>query len=267
MNKFSQCQAHVERGFSLIEVAVVLVIVAILLASVTVPLASQIQSRRTEETRKILDESKDALLGFVISNGRFPCPAAPNATGIESFCVAASGACASTPTPQSHGNCSNFYDGFLPGSTLGLAGLDEQGYLRDAWGTEKNRIRYVLHDTSSPIPHVLSAEDGMRQATLANLGSTAKSYLFVCSDGVGVTATNCGTSRMLTDKAPALVFSLGANAVAGGTGIDESKNIDGNIVFVSHTPTVGGANEFDDVITWIPIAVVLNKMLTAGRMP
>jgi prepilin-type N-terminal cleavage/methylation domain-containing protein len=267
MPKSGQPKMRYELGFSLIEVAVVLVIITILLAAVTVPLASQIQSRRTEETRKILEESKEALLGFVISNGRFPCPAAPNATGVESFCVADSGACTPTPAPKAHGNCSNFYDGFLPASTLGLAGLDEQGYLRDAWSTEKNRIRYVVQDITSTALHALTAEDGMRQATLPTLGNTTKTYLFVCSSGAAVTATGCGGSQTLTDKAPALVFSLGANAVAGATGVDESKNTDGNIVFVSHTPTVGGTNEFDDILTWLPITVVLNKMVTAGRLP
>ncbi len=268
MTQHKVCEVRPASGFSLVEIAIVLLIVTILLAAITVPLASQVQIRRTEETRKLLEESKEALLGFIVANGRFPCPAAPNAKGVESFCAAATGACAPTTLVQTHGNCSNFYDGFLPSSTLGLSSVDEQGYLRDGWSSEKNRIRYAVLDASiGPVPHALTAQDGMQQATLTNLGNSATSYLFICASGSGVTASNCGASPQLTDKAPALVFSLGANAVTGGTGIDESKNIDGNTVFVSHTPVANGANDFDDILTWMPITLVLNKMLSAGRLP
>jgi prepilin-type N-terminal cleavage/methylation domain-containing protein len=255
-------------GFSLIEVAVVLLIITILLASISVPLASQVQLRRVEETRKLLEESKDALLGFIVANGRFPCPAAPNATGVESFCVAPSGACTQTITVQSHGNCSNFYNGFLPASTLGLSSLDEQGYLRDSWSSEKNRIRYSVYDANiGPKPHALTAQDGMQQATLSGLGNPGQTYLYVCATGAGTTSSTCGTSSTITNKAPALVFSLGANAATGGTSVDESENINGSIVFVSHVPSSGGTNDFDDIITWVPISVVLNKLVGASKLP
>jgi prepilin-type N-terminal cleavage/methylation domain-containing protein len=256
-------------GFSLLEVAIVLLIVTILLAAIAIPLASQVQIRRAEETRKLLEESKEALLGFIVANGRFPCPAAPNATGVESFCVEPSGAsCTPTAALQTHGNCSNFYNGLLPSSTLGLSSLDEQGYLRDGWGLEKNRIRYaVLNVTIGPIPHSLTAQDGMRQATVDLLGDTNRNYLFICTSGSGVTGSTCGAAPQLTSKAPALVFSLGENAVTGGIGVDESKNLDDNTVFVSHTPIANGANVFDDILTWMPMTVVLNKMLSAGKMP
>ncbi len=268
MTKAVICKVKSSSGFSLLEVAIVLFILTILLASITVPLASQVQIRRAEETRKLLEESKEAILGFVVANGRFPCPAAPNAKGVESFCVADSGACAPTTSVQNHGNCSNFYDGFLPSSALGLSSLDEQGYLRDGWSSEKNRVRYAVLDASiGPSAHALTAQDGMRQATLTNLGNSATSYLFICASGSGVTAANCGTSSQLTDKAPALVFSLGANAVTGGIGVDESRNVDGDRVFVSHTPIANGTNDFDDILTWIPITIVLNKMLAAGSLP
>ena len=43
--------------------------------------------------------------------------------------------------------------------------------------------------------------------------------------------------------------------------------MDGNIVFVSHTPVTGGANEFDDIVTWIPVSTIIKKMLDAGKLP
>ena len=104
---------------------VVVVILTLLLSGLALPLASQLQMRRGEETRRALDEARDALLGFAAAHGRLPCPASESSAGEESF--AAGG-------DASNGNCSNFYDGFLPGATLGLSPLDMQGFVRDAWG-------------------------------------------------------------------------------------------------------------------------------------
>ena len=42
-------------GFSLIEIAVVLVILTILLTAVAVPIASQVNQRRVAETQRMLD--------------------------------------------------------------------------------------------------------------------------------------------------------------------------------------------------------------------
>ncbi|MEO8100946.1 MAG: prepilin-type N-terminal cleavage/methylation domain-containing protein [Betaproteobacteria bacterium] len=276
-SRVHNCSRH--RGFSLLEVAIVMVIVAILLTTVGVPLATQVEARRTEETRRMLEEVKEALLGFAMANGRFPCPAFANATsnsaGRESFCVAASGNCPGSETQavQAHGNCSNFYDGFVPGATLGLSSLDNQGFLVDAWGNESNRVRYAVFGEAVgagafPFTSSTSPTD-MQLATLSVLGAASSNYLYICNSGTGVTATTCGggTANTLTTKAPILLMSLAQNAPAGATGADESKNTDGNKVFVSHTPVKGGTNEFDDIVTWIPITTILKKMLDAGKLP
>ena len=262
-------------GFSLIEVAIVMVIVAILLTTIGLPLAAQVEARRIEETRRMLEDAKEALLGFAMANGRFPCPAFANATsnsaGRESFCPGASGTCVGSETQvvQPQGNCSNFYNGFLPAATLGLSSLDELGFLKDGWGNASNRIRYAVFDgnvAGNNFP--FTSQAAMQSATISNLGAAATEYLQICNSGTGVTATTCGPSaNTLTNKAPILLFSLGQNALAGAVGTDESKNTDGNIVFVSHAPVKGGSNEFDDIATWIPVSIIIKKMLDAGKLP
>jgi len=61
-------------GFTLIEMAITLFIVALLLGGLLVPLGAQVEHRKVTETQKALDEIKEALLGYVIINGYFPCP-------------------------------------------------------------------------------------------------------------------------------------------------------------------------------------------------
>ena len=74
-----------QAGFSLIEIAVVLVIVTILLTTLAVPLASQVQARCTDDMRKLLVEANEALRGLSMSNGRFPCPTCADATSTDPF--------------------------------------------------------------------------------------------------------------------------------------------------------------------------------------
>src|SRR5688572_19844594 len=77
----------VQQGFSLAELAIVLLIVGLILAGVLTPLGAQIEIRKTAETTKILEDVKEALLGFAAANGRLPCPASDTSNGQESFCT------------------------------------------------------------------------------------------------------------------------------------------------------------------------------------
>lgn len=80
-----------QRGFSLVEISIVLVIVALLITGLIPSLSGQIEQRRLSETRRYMDEVRDALLGYAIStaNKHLPCPDA-NGDGIaEATCTAA----------------------------------------------------------------------------------------------------------------------------------------------------------------------------------
>ena len=62
------------QGFTLVEMAVVLVIIGLLIGSFLTPLSQQVDQLRIESTKKSLEEIKSALLGFAIINGYLPCP-------------------------------------------------------------------------------------------------------------------------------------------------------------------------------------------------
>ena len=98
-------------AFTLIEMAVVIAVIALVLGSIVVPLATQVEERRFSETRRLLEDAREALIGFAVAHGRLPCPASSGSSGVES--------------PEGGGTCTNRYDGFLPASTLGLSPVDE----------------------------------------------------------------------------------------------------------------------------------------------
>lgn len=247
------------RGFALLEVWVALAVLAIVLGALALPLAAQVQMRRSEALDRQLQEARDAVMGFLAAQGRLPCPATDASAGSEAFVA---GEDAAT------GTCADFQGGFLPAATLGLHGVDAQGFARDPWGTPANRIRYaVFGGAVNGIARALTRTDGMRSATLAALGD-APHYLFICSSGEAASGAGCGpASRQLTRRAAFVIFSLGMNAATASARGDEAQNLDGDAVFVSREASDDPDRPFDDVLLWVPIHLVAHRLIAAGRLP
>src|SRR3954462_10730753 len=170
------------RGFSLIELAVAMFVIVLLLGSVLAPLAAQVEQRHVSDTQKYLDEIKEALIGFAVSNDRLPCPASVTSAGAEN--------------PVGGGGCTNNYNGFVPAVTLGLSMVDNQGFAVDPWG---NRIRYaVTNATVNGVTNVFTTAGGMSSATLAQLSLNPSLYLQICSTATGITPSSCAAGAALT---------------------------------------------------------------------
>lgn len=269
-------------GFTLIEMAVVLVVVMLLLGGLLVPLATQVEQRRIAETQKSLEEIKEALIGYaashVDSNGHpyLPCPDA--ATG-SPLAVINDG---QEDRDPSTGNCV-FTTGNLPWVTLGTGATD-------AWG---NRFFYLV-----------SANVATSNATGLNR-SFSSSGNGMMLDIMQATPPNdliricpfngCTTVQALANNVPAVVISYGKNGYGAlnvnsatrnpsppATNLDELTNIPNSpppTTVVSRTltaaqtpcsdPPAGGSPqcEFDDIVTWLSPNVLFNRMIAAGRLP
>lgn len=245
---------RVATGFSLVEMAIVLAIVALLLAGLLPTLSGQIEQQRTSDTRKQLEDIKDALIGYAIVNGRLPCPASSTSYGAES---------------PAGGNCTNFNNGFVPAATLGLTSVDSQGFVIDSWN---NRIHYAVTSWN----YTFTTANGMSTTGISNLSPGGTPFLQVCSTA-SASSTSCSVANSSLTSGPGVpvvIYSTGKNGGYGGTGADEAENpnpnsADNDRVFVSHTPTAVGApnGEFDDLVIWISPNVLINRMVTAGRLP
>lgn len=251
-------------GFSVIELALALFLIALLFGSVFVPLRARVEARRIGDTESILDRARDALLGYVSAHGYFPCPADEASNGQES-----------AGTNHLTGMCAS-YHGYLPAAALGLSALDENGYALDAWGTSANRIRYaVARDSIGAAANsaALTRMTGMRAAGIAALSDPALSLLHVCSSGRGVNGgVNCGAAQTLVSTAPAVIWSSGPNAPTSGISTDEAQNPNRNggsadRLFVSHVRSDAAGNEFDDLVAWIPMPILIHRMVAAAQLP
>jgi hypothetical protein len=108
----------------------------------------------------------------------------------------------------------------------------------------------------------------MQAATLPALGAAAH-YLFICSGAGPANPSDCGpAANQLTRRAAFVLLSPGANAVATPSpGSDEARNLDGNGVFVSREFSNVPGDEFDDIVQWVAVHLVINRLILAGRLP
>jgi prepilin-type N-terminal cleavage/methylation domain-containing protein len=235
-------RAPYQSGFSLIELAIVLVVVALLLGGLLVPLTTQIEQQKIRETQKAMEEIKEALIGFAIVNGRLPRPAQSATNGAENPTT-----CASRPSPTSEAACT----GFVPWETLGVSKLD-------AWG---KIFRY------SVTPGFADASFSLTLSGSKNVKTRE--------------ATPPFNEISLATNVPAVIFSYGARNLGTGdmgnilsngssTNFDEVANDTASTTFYSRTSTEVSSppgGEFDDLVTWLSPNILFNRMVAAGRLP
>ena len=227
------------RGFTLVELTIVLVIVGLLLGSLMVPLSAQIDQRNYNETQRQINEVREALIGFAVLNGRLPRPATSSSDGAENTAN-----CNETTT------CT----GFIPWTTLGVRKTD-------AWN---KMIRYSVTPAYANAPFALD---------------TSGSKKVLTRDGSGTTSYLIGSTSGCSPCAPAVIYSAGKNnwgyaddgsALADGStsNADEDANAIATTSFFSRDQsTVPNGGEFDDLVVWIPPYVLFNRMISAGKLP
>lgn len=268
------------RGFTLVEIAIAIFIITILLGSILVPLTTQVENRNIDTTQRILDQAREALIGYAAATGRFPCPASGTSNGLELFFSpggsAANGLCHTSVTGAAG---TNVYVGFLPAATLSFTPVDDNGYAVDAWGLTQNRIRYaVSYQTVNGVPRPFTTLPnpptntlGMRAAGMSNI--VGAGLLNICNTSAGSSPTACASAAAtLTSNAIAAIWSLGANAAtSGGVSADEAENSEAftgaDRVWVMRTRSNVTASEFDDIVTWVSPLVLFNRMVAAGQLP
>ena len=258
-----QIDRSAPRGFTLFEVAVALFLLSLLFGSVFIPLRTQIDTRNIDATQRLLAQARDALIGYAISRGHFPCPADQTSAGQE-----AAGA------DHASGFCPTYY-GFLPAAALGLHAADAQGYVVDAWATSANRIRYAVSDQNvgpAANTRTFTRVNGLRSAGIAALGDPGLSLFYVCASATGVTSASCGSAQTIVSTAPAVIWSSGENAPTGGTSMDEAQNPNArggsrDRIFVSRVRSSAAGNEFDDIVTWVSMPRLIGSMVAAGHLP
>lgn len=253
---------QLQAGFSLLELAIVLLIVGLLLGGLIMPLSARMDQQKIDTTRQQLDQIRQALVGYALARDALPCPATPGSDGLASATA--------TGCTRQHG--------FVPAVTLGIPGAQNRDkLLLDAWGSP---IRYSVtnSDANGNGNWDFVRPGEMRTVTLANLAPT----LDICTTTTGSSATACASNATtLANSAPVVLVSLGKDW-ATATSADQLENLGANVgggpsgvtypvaadeVFVSRTTGAQAGNEFDDIVTWVSPAALYGELVRAGRLP
>jgi type II secretory pathway pseudopilin PulG len=223
-----------QRGFSLLEVGIVLIIMAALMGSMLKPFGARMVERQRAQTQAQLQTIRDAVLGFAAARHRLPCPADQDAV-----------------VPLA--DCDQF-SGYVPAAALGLSGrFSDEGLLLDSWG---NPLRFAISRSDVDA-------DGQADFTTAlemqEIGISAlKPDLRVCANN------SCDSER--ANQVVAVIYSTGRQA-GRAESADEIENLDGDSRYVSRDLDQAGDDQFDDLVIWLSENVLYSKLIQAGALP
>ncbi len=234
-----------QSGFTLIEIAVVLVIVGLLVGSFVGTFADRVDSTRQSNTKKELEEIKQVLMAYVY-------------TGVVPYALP----CPDTDLPPDGlsndvGGVCTAVVGTLPWITLGMGQQDDWGTRYSYWVDQNYANSAVGFDLATGIAgsaqintRINNNVSVMAQNAIAVIFSRGK-------NGFGGISFE-GVNR---DVVPAL----------GNGHDDELENDDGDPTFISRFKTdegvaaAGGA--FDDILVWINAYELKAKMVETGSLP
>lgn len=257
-------------GFTLIEMALALIILALALGGLMAPLGLQQEARARQQATQALSDVREALLGFAVSNGRLPCPAQAtlatdhplagqeavtgSGASLGCACTTVSSGIASQGTVACDTNvASNSVSGVLPWATLGLPQLDP-------WGK-----RYSYRVTTFYARGLPQSTFGCTPAS-----DPSQAAFALCSSGA-ITVLTASGGASLGAGIPAIVISHGKTGGGGytsqgnlvlpdGASSDEQENQNLDAIYVSNPNS-------DDLLQWVPPGLLINRMLAAGRLP
>lgn len=255
------------RGFTLIELAVVIAIVGLLLGGLLIPLATQMDAKRVRSTQDSLDEIKQAIYGYVVSSNpmpgalnpqitsRLPCPDCMESTDGDCNVLPADDIGDGEEDYFNPGlgftGCAS-YEGYVPWVSLGVGQFD-------SWN---RNFRYRVTDDFAD-----AVADPDCGSVRVSIGLCTQGDLDV-QESVGE-----GSDRIAEDMA-AVILSLGEEASktlcsqAADPSPDQEENVDcNNSIFVSNTRVEQAGNEFDDVVIWVSPNIIKLKLLEANILP
>lgn len=221
-----------QRGFTLIELAVVLVILTILAGGLLMPIASRVKTNQINEARRYLAEVNEALVGFAIRHERLPCPSSDE-DGVADTC-----------SPR---------EGFLPYRTLGVAPTDPWGHTL--------RYRVGLDGTGNMTVSISPTTEGdievrERRAidkTLQTLNSQAVAVVYSLgpNGSAPIPAANVDETENATATANNVLVTRVVTEAAGSCSDTDA------------TPGVPLC-EFDDQLIWLDANFLRGRLSAAG---
>ena len=260
-----------QSGFTLIEIAIVLLVVAILLGYTVAMLPVQQELKQYRHANAEMDSIIEHVIAFAQVNGRLPCPD----TSTDTDGVANSIDGEEDPHADATVGCEAFF-GFLPARTLGINGkYNAAGVLIDPWGSGyryavSNADRDGVNGDGRPD---LVTGNGIRDEGLAAVDPD----LQICSDSdtAGPDLTCATVSGIpVIENVAVVIVSLGKDFDLPAppnppTSPIQQENVDDFHVGTNDKVYISSPrrDDYDDVVKWIPRSLLFSRMLAADQLP
>ena len=230
------------QGFTLIEVAVVLVVIGLLLGSILGPLSTQERNRKISLVETQLEDIREALLGYAAINGHLPCPAPASFNPPPPVAEVSR----ESRAPGIGLTDCNLEHGYVPSITLDMNGLynPDKIYV-DPWGSP---YFYSLNDVGT-----------WEYAKTISPNSPAPTFN-ICDTAA------CPANSDIATGVVAVIYSLGPLGLTGTISPDQLENSDNDDDFVIHEPTEGNNTEFDDQLVWLTTNELILNLVKSGQI-
>lgn len=246
-----------DHGFTLVELAVTLLILTVLAAMLLVPLSGREELRKRKASEATLADIREALIGFAIIHKRLPCPTRENNPGAPAYGL------------EELPPCTDATEGYLPWRTLGVPPFDAWGAPRtntgDPWtGHWRYRVDRGFSqdaDISCPSPLWPISPSTRFETPITIVDSAGNSLTSASSNSVPNPGGKCPGEFTEDRRLPAaLVYSAGANGIPDGE--NGSYESSGTIRYQQDVPGVA----FDDILIWIGKPLLIARMAAAGSL-
>ena len=268
-----------QTGFTLIEIAIVLIVVTILIGytAALVPVQQEIRQYQTAESE--MKSIVNQLVGYAQINGRLPCPdTSGNINGVAAGVIdgredtddIVDNVTLAVATDGITDNCKAFF-GFVPGRTLGLLGnYDSQGRILDPWGQP---YRYAVSDIDTAGTSALIDLVTPNNIRAEGLAAVAPDLILCDGSPTLGNQTSCSApAATIVDGVAAVVVSTGKdrNDIASNIQVENTDNFHdgtGDKVYIASTRSDANNAEYDDVVVWLSTPRLFSKMIEAGQLP
>lgn len=248
------------RGVTLVEMAIVLLILGVLTRAAIAPLSASQKHRNHRLAEVSLQSIRDGLWAHVVATGVLPCPVPLGQERIAPAMPARGSQREPLSTGQHSQSICQIAHGGVPARELGLAGATGiNGALLDPWSRPyRLSISPASHTDrgSIPLPDWTTPGEASRVG-IAELSAD----LVLCTRA---SRTGCPSSDTRANQLVFVVLSTGEDTTPRG---DQSDNQDDDNVFVLQEPSIRTDHPFDDQLVWGTAAETLYWMLRAGWLP
>lgn len=242
-----------QRGFTLIEMAFVLLILGLLTKLAVGPIAALREHGRRSQAQQELLDIRSTVFAYLVTYGSLPCPMSRHTADALGLPIISA-------TQTNDDQVCSVEHGWVPANELRMSGsVNPVGALIDPWGREY--LFSVSLENSAEVGNA-ALPDWTSPGEASSVGvAELTSQFALCNSLAG---SGCSGLNVRSDQIAFVLSSTGADDSNVGL---QHENQDNDNYFLVTSESIVPGEEFDDLIVWGSTADVIYQLLQMGWLP